>query len=191
MSEDILKRILTLFAVAAFALSGTAHAGSLSSSFQVRANVSQQTGCSGITVTPMDFGNLTATVTGNLSAATAQSQLTLYCTKGTPVTIALSAGNAGTESTATNGRHMLNAANNVLGYNIYIDTQNNGTTCGGSFTVWGDGTDGTLLEPWTATGNTTNLNVANDVWAVCGLLPAQPMPGTGAFVDTIVATLTF
>lgn len=76
-------------------------------------------------------------------------------------------------------RHMSQGAN-ILNYNLY--------TTAAHATIWGDGTSGTsFLNPANSNGLT---HPGTFTMTVFGLLPAQALPASGTYQDTVTATLT-
>jgi spore coat protein U-like protein len=120
-----------------------------------------------ISATNLTFGNYT----GALINAT--STVTVNCTNLAPFNIGLNAGN-GSGATVTT-RKMTGPASATLGYSLFRDS--------GHTLNWGNtvGTD-TLQE--TGTGSAVP-------YIVYGQVPASQFPATGAYTDTIVATVTY
>lgn len=170
--------------VLAAAMPAASSAAQLSTTFHVYANVAAQGACTSFSATDINFGTLTGAV-GNsgiaLPATAAHGVINWACSTNIPVSIALSAGNSAAQSTSATGRTMLNGTA-ALAYQIYLPLY--GNNCGGPLQgVWGDGTSGTLTENYVTTG-------AQNIYT-CAQLPAQNVPTSGSYSDTIVATLTF
>ncbi len=127
--------------------------------------------CSWRTVVGVNFGTYDVfTATPNDSTGT----LTYRCTGSAgAVSIDLSRGSAPSFSP----RYMLNGAQQ-LNYNLYLDSAHT--------SIWGDGTSGTVHYTINNPANGQNVSVT-----VYGRAPASQDIGTGAYADTIVATINF
>ena len=114
---------------------------------------------------------------------TATSQISVSCTKGTQITVALNAG-SGTFVTRT----MKDASSNTLNYNLYTGATTSPGCTGG--TVWGDGTGTTVKQtPAASTSKGTPI-----LLTVNGCIPAGQDVTAGAtenYSDTITVTVTF
>jgi spore coat protein U-like protein len=158
-----------LLALACAAWIGGAEAGTVTTTFNVTANI--QTSCS-ITATELEFGTYDKNTATPLAA---QSNLLVDCTNGSTWDIALDKGLHGASVTA---RAMANdtAPASLLNYALFKDpahTLNWGTTTG-TDTVTGTGT-GVIQE----------IGVYGQVAA------RQTTATAGGYSDTITATLTF
>ena len=120
-----------------------------------------------VSASSLNFG----AYTGALIALT--SSITVNCTNTTPYNVGLSAG-AGTGSTET-ARRMTGPGGTLLNYSLYRDAART--------LNWGN-TVGVSTKSGTGTGSA-------QVVTVYGTLPAQPAPRPGAYVDTIIATVTY
>jgi spore coat protein U-like protein len=177
------KLIVSVCAMGLFSAATVAsHAATLTSTFHVLANVTATAACTNFGVSDINFGTLAGTTSGagiSLPTATATGSWSLSCAAATPFTMAFSAGNAGTESSSMSGRYMLNGTSQ-LKYQLVIV---NGSNCSAPVLgVWGDGTNGTL-----------DFAKGGGTWSgfTCAILPTQSVATTGAYSDTIVATLTY
>jgi spore coat protein U-like protein len=122
--------------------------------------------------TGVAFGNFS----GTLLTSTGTITFTCFGNGNANYTLALSAGRSGTYSART-----MTFGSNFLSYNLYQDA---------AYTkVWGDGTGGSFAfsgqikfkgEPFI----TTNLTVY-------GRVPAQSVPSSGTYADTITVILTY
>jgi spore coat protein U-like protein len=125
-----------------------------------------------VAATNLAFGNYAAT---SATALTGSSTVNVYCTAGTPYTIALNAG-TGTGSTFA-PRHMNNGAS-LMNYNLY--------TASGLTTVWGDASAGTSTVGGTGVGVLTA-----GPSTVYGSIPiGQDLP-PGTYSSTITVTVNF
>lgn len=134
--------------------------------FDVTANVVD--GCL-ITANDLDFGNYSAVT---LLATDATSTIGVNCSSGSVFEVALDTGVNGGDYT---GRLMTNGVD-TLTYNLFIDPTR--------LTVWGD--DSGLTEDVTGLSLGAPLN-----YTVYGRLNAGQDVSTGAYSDTITATITF
>jgi spore coat protein U-like protein len=161
-------------------------AATATATVNVTANVTQK--CK-ITTTDVVFGQYDPVVTNLSTALNAPSPGTLVvtCTKNASgVTLAL---NMGVNSTGGTVRRMKETAGALmlLTYQLY---QPSATTPGAACaftTIWGDGTNGTLLTP----SGTTWGNVSAQTFNVCGQVPAAQDVEQGSYADVITATVNF
>ena len=136
-------------------------AASGTSSFDV--NVQVLATCS-ISASNMTFSSIT---TGTTSNTDATSSLTVNCSNGTPYTIALGNGN-----NYSGGRRMTNGTTNI-NYYLYSDS--------GRSTQWNSAS----TQTGTGSGSDQSFNIY-------GRIPSgQSVPFTGAYSDTIIATVTY
>jgi len=149
-------------------------AASTSANITVQANVAANCTISAGTVS---FGSYDPAV-GNVSTPLdAEGTFTVKCTKGTAATIDLGVGANASVST----RRMLGGGD-YLTYELYRDSSRSA--------VWGTGT-GENLNPYEADGGTAP-NAGNRTVTVYGRVPAgQVNIGSGAYSDTVVATINF
>jgi spore coat protein U-like protein len=161
-------------------------AATATATVNVTASVTQK--CK-ITSTDVVFGSYDPVVT-NLSAALnapSPGTLVVTCTKNASgVTLAL---NTGTHSTGGTNRRMLETAGAgmFLSYQLY---QPSATTPGAACaftTIWGDGTNGTVLTP----SGTTWGNTSAQTFNVCGQVAAGQDVEQGSYADVITATVNF
>jgi spore coat protein U domain-containing protein, fimbrial subunit CupE1/2/3/6 len=180
-----LVRILAA-CIACLAFASPGWAGTTTATLNVTATVTQK--CK-ITTTDVVFGGYDPVVTNLSTALTAPSPGTLVvtCTKNASgVTLAL---NMGANSTGGTNRRMLESggAGMYLSYQLY---QPSATTAGAACaytTIWGDGTNGTVLTP----SGTTWGNTAPQTFNVCGQVPAGQDVEQGSYADVITATVNF
>jgi spore coat protein U-like protein len=167
--------IATLSTGALLAVAGPASAVTATNTFQVQATVQKNCLVSGAN---LNFG----TYTPGAGALTGNSAITVRCTKTTPYTVSLDAGNSG----GTLAQRLLKNGASTLQYNLY--------TTSGLGTVWGDGTGGTGTIA--GTGNGVSAASAQTL-TVYGQLPDSAtnqdvtIPAAGSFVDTITVTVTY
>lgn len=136
-------------------------AASGTSSFDVSIQVLAT--CS-ISASNMTFSSIT---TGTTSNTDATSSLTVNCSNGTPYTIALGNGN-----NYSGGRRMTNGTTNI-NYYLYSDS--------GRSTQWNSAS----TQTGTGSGSDQSFNIY-------GRIPSgQSVPFTGAYSDTIIATVTY
>ena len=117
-----------------------------------------------ISASNMTFSSIT---TGTTSNTDASSALTVNCSQGTPYTISLGNGN-----NYSGGRRMTNGTTNI-NYYLYSDT--------GRTTQWNT----TATQAGTGSGTDQALTVY-------GRIPSgQAVPFTGAYADTVIATVNY
>lgn len=121
-----------------------------------------------IDVPPMHFGTINPL---HANATDSATSMTITCTVSTAFTIGLGEGRG-----TYHERHLQSVAR-TLAYNLYIDPSRT--------LVWGDGTAGTL----TLNGSSDGTNPAS--YTIYARIPYQPQAEPGAYVDTIVITLSF
>jgi spore coat protein U-like protein len=153
---------------AALGISPHAVAGTATSTFAVQAVINSA--CN-VTATTLNFGAYDPTSATPLDAASA---ISVYCTWGTPFTVALNVGTGGGTFSA---RTMTNGGNS-LNYNIYLDAART--------QVWGDGSGSTV----TASGTGSGLLTAN-LLNVYGMVPIAQDKATGTYASTITVTVTY
>lgn len=121
----------------------------------------------------LDFGTYDSLAAAGVSATT---QINVNCSKGTPFTVALDAGQHA--STAFN-RNMANGTH-LLAYQLYTNSTHS--------TVWGDGTNGTSTVSGTGTGPGAAHTIKEVVYGE--LPPLQPVPA-GNYSDVITVSVGF
>lgn len=116
---------------------------------------------------------------------TTTGTISVSCTKGTQITVAL---NKGSNSASFAPRTMKDATTNTLNYNLYTGATTS-PGCTGA-TVWGDGTASTSTQtPAASTSKGTPITLT-----VNGCIPAGQDVAAGAsesYSDTITVTVTF
>jgi spore coat protein U-like protein len=150
---------------------GLAQSATTPASFQVTANL--QTTCSA-SAAALAFGAYTP----GAGALTANSVISVKCTKNTPFTVAL---NAGTTTGGTIAQRLMNSSGNHLQYNLY--------TTAGFATVFGDGSLGSVTQAGTGNGTATAVPVT-----VFGQVPdnaTNQVAIPGSYSDTIAVTVTY
>jgi spore coat protein U domain-containing protein, fimbrial subunit CupE1/2/3/6 len=108
------------------------------------------------------------------TALDATSNVSVYCTVGTPYTLALNIGTGGGTFAA---RKMTSGANELV-YNLY--------TTAARTTVWGDGTGSTSTVGGTGGGLLTAFT-----HTVYGRIDVNQDVGPGSYSSTVTVTLTF
>lgn len=166
--------------IGAVLLAGTAFAGASpqSTTFQVSANVPST--CSIQSAGNLSFGNYDVT---SASSTTGSSTISVKCSKGTAITVALNGGGAG----SVTARQMTDAGAHTLNYGLFTSSVTNATCTGG--TVFGDGTGGSA----TGSGTSTSVNTPISL-TVFGCIPAGQDVNAGAtetYSDTITVTVSF
>jgi len=166
------KQILApLAAGVLLAFAGAAQAATKTTSFTVSATVGNN--C------VISAGNLALGEFVGDNNLTAPSTITVRCTAGTNFAIALNAGLTG----AYAGRRMVSAGGDFLVYNLY--------TADTYAAVWGDGSGTTQTVSGVGGGMAPGNAVTRTVY---GRLLAADNTGpvdTGAYSDTIIATITY
>jgi len=165
-----------LFLVAAatagsLAASMSANAVNITTTFAVTATV--QKTCA-VSANPLAFG----TYTPGGGALTANTTLSVRCTKTTPYTVSL---NAGTTTGGTLAQRLMAGGGDTLQYNLY--------TTAALATVFGDGTGSSATLGGTGSG----VNTANTV-TVYGQLPdsaANQAVTPTNYGDTITVTVAY
>ena len=181
-----LLRILAV-CIGCFALASPSWAGTATATVNVTATVTQK--CK-ITTTDVVFGAYDPVVTNLSTALTAPSPGTLVvtCTKNASgVTLAL---NTGAHSTGGTNRRMLETAGAgmFLTYQLYQPSATTPSAACAYSTIWGDGTNGTLLTP-SGTGGWGNTSA--QTFNVCGQVSAGQDVEQGSYADVITATVNF
>ena len=140
---------------------GSAEGEQVQGGTSAQAEISQ--GCYIERVTPLNFGTLTSTAT--LSPTRSSATLTTRCPAGTAFTLAMGKGN---HASGNEGR--------CLRYGLWQDEA--------ATQRWGDQSSGDSLQVTNPAGGTQNYTVYGEV-------PAQPLTGTGEFIDDVIITLTY
>lgn len=146
------------------AATGTASAGTQTTTFQVTAQV--ESSCS-VAATNMSFG-VYSLGTGN----TANSTITVTCTNGVNAQISLDPGQNGGKAGTYGSRAMTAGGNNYLGYEIY--------TSPALTTVWNTNNIQTVVSG----GSPVTLTAY-------GKLPAAQGVTTGTYSDCVTITATY
>ena len=172
--------------VGCLALARPSWAATATATVNVTASVTQK--CK-ITTTDVVFGSYDPVVTNLSTALNAPSPGTLVvtCTKNASgVTLAL---NMGTHSTGGTNRRMLETggAGMFLTYQLFQPSATTPAAVCAFTTIWGDGTNGTVLTP----SGTTWGNASAQTFNVCGQVPANQDVEKGSYADVITATVNF
>ena len=184
------------------------NATTLTSTFHVTANVVIPSTCTAFNTTDVAFGTLTALQQSGswvLPQSESQGAITVNCATNLPFTITLNAGTNPTPGNANLGplgiRGMSNGSS-VLFYDLDIPAGCNGnpTSCTSTANLGTCADTGPNAGRWGWAGapsaNQGSLSFvgtgATETIAECGIIYANtPAPPTGAYSDTVVATLTF
>ncbi len=169
---NMTKRILILGAAIA-AISATAassQAATTTSSLSVTATAAAA--CT-LSATPAAFGTLSAS-----AATNATGTITVNCTNGDALTIALDAG-----ANASGTQRRLANAGNFLNYNLYQPTAAGNAQAAGPV-AWGDGAGLGTTFATTSTGSAQVFNVY-------GQVPTGQTLYVGSYTDTVTVTLSY
>jgi spore coat protein U-like protein len=163
--------LVTLIAIVAVPRSLTAQAGGGESSanMQVSANVIRK--CT-IAAQPMAFGNYDPVQANYAAPLDAQTTLTVACTKGTAVNIAMDNGT----NAQGNARRMTGGGANYLGYQVYKDSSRS--------EVWGETGNGSLHGGIAPSRDPRQF-------IVYGRVAGGQDVSEGAFQDTVLVTVQF
>lgn len=154
--------------------SATASAGTASTNLSVTATVSSS--CT-VTTQAVAFGTYDPASASPLDAT---GTVAVTCTAGTTYSIALDAGaNASVAGDATT-RRMLANTTDFLPYTLYLDA--------GRTTIWGDGANGTSVNPTTGTFTGDGTELSHSAY---GRIGAGQYVAPGAYADTVLATVTY
>jgi len=153
----------------------TAVAATATSSFTVQATVVSS--CT-IATTGINFGNYDPVVANHTTPLDGNGTVTVACTSGAVTAIGMSQGanQAATSTAALPKRQMASGAVNRVSYDLYQDTLRT--------TVWGDVGSGADLAYTSAT-------MAAQVFNIYGRMPFGQDVVTGAYTDTVTATIQF
>jgi spore coat protein U-like protein len=146
------------------------------SQFSFTVSATLTTACS-VSAGTLNFGSTLASIA---SAIDSTASLTAQCTNTTPYSIGL--GN-GVNANGSQRRMQLGATGHYINYNLYTDS--------GYSHAWSTTTSTTSC---TGGSNTCDLGTGtgtNQNYTVYGQVPAQFVPVTGTFSDTVVVTATF
>ena len=150
-------------------------AATATSSFTVTATVIAS--CT-IATTGISFGNYDPVVANATTPVDANGTVTVACTSGATTTVGMNQGNnpTGTSTAGAPARQLASGAVNRMRYDLYLDA--------GRATVWGDvGT--AAAEAYNATSK------AATVLNIYGRIPAGQDVSTGAYTDSVTATIQF
>jgi spore coat protein U-like protein len=152
----------------------SAQAATATSNFTVTATVISS--CT-IATTGITFGNYDPVVANTTTPLDANGSVTVACTAGAATTIGMGQG-TNLDPTSTAGipvRRMVSGANHVR-YDLYQDATR--------ATIWGDvGT--------TAAMTYNSVSFAAQTFPIYGRMPAAQDVQTGAYTDTVTATIQF
>jgi spore coat protein U-like protein len=163
-----LLRALTLPALLILCQQANA-AQSASNTFQVNATI--QSACV-VSASNLSFGNYSPSAGADVDNT---SQVSVYCTLGTPYTLKLNVGSGG----GTYGtRTLVSGASDTLNFNLF--------TSGARSTVWGDGTSST----GTVAGTGTGLLTADNKTVYGRLFQGQDKPAA-SYSSTVTVTVEY
>jgi spore coat protein U-like protein len=170
-------------AVALLPICAIAIAATDTTTIAVSATVSQ--GCSISTTTALAFGAYDPIGANATAALNATGQISVACSKGaTGLTIGM---NNGTHVLGTQRQMQGPATTDILQYNLFQPPSNvPGLACAATGTI-----------PWNTTAPTGVLTLSNApskaarLYNVCGTVPGGQDATTGAYTDTVIATLNF
>jgi len=146
---------------------GIALAATATTNFTVSANV--LAACE-VEATDLDFGDYTAS---SATPTTATATIGVTCTDGEDYAIALDPGEGDSATVTTRS---MTFGTDSLDYSLY--------TAGDFATVWGDGTGTTATVSDTGDGTQQDKTVH-------GRIPINQYVPAGAYIDTILVTVTF
>jgi spore coat protein U-like protein len=161
-----------------------AFAASAPTSIDVSATVSQ--GCKISTTAALAFGAYDPIGANATTALNATGQISVACSKGaTSLTIAMNDGLDG--SAGQRNLQKGTVATDVLSYNLFQPPSNTpGVACSVPGTIpWNSTAPAGLLALSSAPSKEARL------YNVCGTIPAGQDATTGAYSDTVIATLNF
>jgi spore coat protein U-like protein len=166
-----MHKILTAALAASVMAAGVAQSATTTTTFAVTATVLST--CS-TTATALPFGAYTP----GAGALTANSTISVKCTKSTPYTVAL---NAGSTAGGAFAQRLMASGVNTLQYNLF--------TTAAFGTVFGDGTGGTGTNAGTGAGVAT----ANTVTVYGQLLDSAANQASvpASYSDTITVTVSY
>lgn len=159
--------LLALFAGAALAATATG-------TFSVTATVSAT--CT-LGTTNVAFGMYDPSSGSSTNAA---GSIQVTCTSGTTYSIAIDAGANAGGATAFSNRRMKANTSDYLGYQLYLDS--------GRATVWGDGTNGSSLNP---TSGSFTGDGSQHSYTVYGQVTAGNYAAPGSYSDAVNVTITY
>ena len=165
-------RMLGISIVAFCLMAPAVYAASATSSFTVTAQVVQS--CT-ISTVPLGFGNYDPIVTNLSTALQVNGSVTITCTKGSATTIGLDPGLHAAQAVGTT-RAMAQGVIDYLSYEVYQDS--------GHTTVWGN-SGAALFTPPVAPSK------AARTYTIYGSVPPAQSSTTGAYTDSVVATVNF
>jgi spore coat protein U-like protein len=173
-------RLIALAVSAALGVFGLASrhaavAATQTSTFQVQATVVSS--CT-IATTGINFTNYDPVVANHTTPLDANGTVTVACTSGAATTIGMNQGanQAATSTAALPKRQIASGATNRVSYDLYQDTLHT--------TTWGDVGTGAAM-----TYNSTSM--AAQTFNVYGRMAAGQDVATGAYTDTVTATIQF
>ncbi|HUA89202.1 MAG TPA: spore coat U domain-containing protein [Steroidobacteraceae bacterium] len=155
-------------------VAGVAVAGTATTTFGVSVTVNSN--CL-VSAANLAFPNYTP-AGGN---QTANTTVSVRCTKGSPFTVALNAGTTAGGSFAQ--RLMSNGAGQTVEYNLY--------TVSNFATVWGDGTAGTSTVAGTGAGVAAGNAISETVYGELVDSAANQGVPPGNYTDTITVTVSY
>jgi spore coat protein U-like protein len=181
----MLKKSLLYLSIAAALLSASAVALAATDTTNIAVTATVSQGCSISTTTALAFGAYDPIGANATAALNATGQISVACSKGaTGLTIGM---NNGTHVVGTQRQMQGATATDILLYNLFQPPTNvPGVACAATGTI-----------PWNTTAPAGVLTLSNApskaarLYNVCGTIPGGQDATTGAYTDTVIATLNF
>jgi spore coat protein U-like protein len=181
----MLKKSLLYLSVAAALLSASAVASAASATTNIDVSATVSQGCSISTTTALAFGAYDPIGANATAALNATGQISVACSKGAKgLTIGM---DGGTHVVGTQRQMQGLVATDILLYNLFQPPSN---TAAVACTF-----PGTI--PWNSTAGAGVLTLstapskAARLYNVCGTIPGGQDATTGAYTDTVIATVNF
>ena len=172
------KGLLVVVAAAAAIAAEPAVAASTTANLTVKVQVNAN--CT-ISTTALDFATYDPVVVNASSAQTGSGTLAIACTKGSApnITLGLGANASGSVRRMTNGT-------DFLSYELYQPPTNAANAaCGQPHPGLGESAGAGIFTP------TSPPSMTARTYNVCGSIAAAQNIGTGAYTDTVVASVNF
>jgi spore coat protein U-like protein len=169
------KRLVLLLAAAAGAIAGsTEQVPAATATYTLNVSGTVSASCT-LTAVAVAFGALSTSANTN-----ATGSVTINCTPGNSLTIALSGG-----ANASSLQRRISNGTNFANYNLYQPTAAGNAQAAGPV-PWGDGS----VTATGATFNTTGTGAAQ-VFNVYGQVPSGQTLSAGLYSDAVTVTLTY
>lgn len=168
------RRVVFLLALAGMMAGATEPAPAATTTYTLNVTASVSASCT-LTAAAIAFPALTTTTN-----TTATGSVTVNCTPGDALTIALDAG-----AHASSGQRQLSNGTNDVTYNLYQPTAA-GTAESSPPIAWGDGgtTNSGTTFTTTGTGSSQKFNIY-------GVVPSGQTLYAGNYADAVTVTLTY